>query len=202
MSTEKTRFLSYICPRCRQSVIVERDVFALAAAPVHIKCPCGKSELSVEFMPQRVRLSVPCVYCGREHLVSCPSHAFLRERALAFSCTASGLDCCYVGEEGPVFAALQRLEEAVDKLEAASGEKGAFLDELVMQEVLSELKEIAQRDGISCTCGSHRWKLQVNFSSIDLFCADCGGAMRIPAATASDIDDICCKNKLVIHGQD
>ena len=82
------------------------------------------------------------------------------------------------------------------------GEKGAFLDELVMQEVLSELKEIAQRDGISCTCGSHRWKLQVNFSSIDLFCADCGGAMRIPAATASDIDDICCKNKLVIHGQD
>ena len=39
-------------------------------------------------------------------------------------------------------------------------------------------------------------------SSIDLFCADCGGAMRIPAATASDIDDICCKNKLVIHGQD
>ena len=117
MSTEKTRFLSYICPRCRQSVIVERDVFALAAAPVHIKCPCGKSELSVEFMPQRVRLSVPCVYCGREHLVSCPSHAFLRERALAFSCTASGLDCCYVGEEGPVYAATARLEQAVDKLD-------------------------------------------------------------------------------------
>ena len=149
-----------------------------------------------------VDLEVPCLFCGREHAVSCSSHAFLREKALAFSCAASGLDCCYVGEEGPVFAALQRLEEAVDKLEAASGEKGAFLDELVMQEVLSELKEIAQRDGISCTCGSHRWKLQVNFSSIDLFCADCGGAMRIPAATASDIDDICCKNKLVIHGQD
>ena len=148
------------------------------------------------------RLTVPCLFCGKDHTVTCSSHAFLHEKVLAFSCAASGLDCCYVGEEGPVFAALQRLEEAVDKLEAASGEKGALLDELVMQEVLSELKEIAQRDGISCTCGSHRWKLQVNFSSIDLFCADCGGAMRIPAATASDIDDICCKNKLVIHGQD
>ncbi|MFR5862921.1 MAG: hypothetical protein ACLUES_15255 [Flavonifractor plautii] len=87
-----------------------------------------------------------------------------------------------------------------DKLEAAQG-KGAP-GRAGDAEVLSELKEIAQRDGISCTCGSHRWKLQVNFSSIDLFCADCGGAMRIPAATASDIDDICCKNKLVIHGQD
>ena len=202
MQQDTKRYLSYICPRCRQSVIVERDLFSLAASTAHIKCPCGKSELTVDFQPSRVRLTVPCLFCGREHEVSCPTHAFVRERALAFSCAASGLDCCYVGEEGPVFAALQRLEEAVDKLEAASGEKGAFLDELVMQEVLSELKEIAQRDGISCTCGSHRWKLQVNFSSIDLFCADCGGAMRIPAATASDIDDICCKNKLVIHGQD
>ena len=202
MVQETKRFLSYICPHCLQSVIVERDLFTLAAAPAHIKCPCGKSELTVEFLPSRVRLRVPCLFCGREHEVTCSSQAFIREKALAFSCAQSGLDCCYVGEEGPVFAALQRLEEAVDKLEAASGEKGAFLDELVMQEVLSELKEIAQRDGISCTCGSHRWKLQVNFSSIDLFCADCGGAMRIPAATASDIDDICCKNKLVIHGQD
>ena len=151
MVQETKRFLSYICPHCLQSVIVERDLFSLAAAPAHIKCPCGKSELLVEFLPNRVRLKVPCLFCGREHRVSCSTHAFLHQKALAFSCAASGLDCCYVGEEGPVFAALQRLEEAVDKLEAASGEKGAFLDELVMQEVLSELKEIAQRDGISCT---------------------------------------------------
>ena len=39
------------------------------------------------------------------------------------------------------------------------------------------LLRIAKRDGISCTCGSHRWKLQVNLSSIDLFCADCGHVM-------------------------
>ncbi len=134
MTHEKTRFLAYICPRCRQSVIVEKDVFALAAAPAHIKCPCGKSELTVEFMPQRVTLSVPCVACGRDHLVSCPSHAFLREKALAFSCAASGLDCCYVGEEGPVYAATARLERAIDKLESpdssgqtADEEKPPFL---------------------------------------------------------------------------
>ena len=86
-------------------MIVEKDVFALAASPTRIQCPCGHSELDVEFLPQRVRLKVPCLYCGREHLVSCSSHAFLREKALAFSCAQSGLDCCYVGEEGPVFAA-------------------------------------------------------------------------------------------------
>ena len=203
MTHEKTRFLAYICPRCRQSVIVEKDVFALAAAPAHIKCPCGKSELTVEFMPQRVNLTVPCVACGRDHLVSCPSHAFLREKALAFSCAASGLDCCYVGEEGPVFAATARLERAADKLkeEQAAEEKAAFLDEIVMHEVLSEVKDIAARGGVSCACGSREWKLKVNYSSIDLICAQCGAQMRIPAATADDIDDICCKNTILIRGK-
>ena len=116
MVQETKRFLSYICPHCMQSVIVERDLFSLAAAPAHIKCPCGKSELLVEFKPNRVQLTVPCLFCGREHTVSCSSRAFIRERALAFSCAASGLDCCYVGEEGPVYAATARLEQAMDRL--------------------------------------------------------------------------------------
>ena len=201
MVEEAKRTIAYLCPACHQAVVAEKTVFSLAAAPGKIPCPCGKSELKTEIAGDQVKLTVPCLFCEKEHTVACSTHAFFHEKALAFSCAASGLDCCYVGEEGPVFAALKRLEEAVDKLEAQAGEKGTFLDELVMHEVLSEIKDIAQRGGISCTCGSRNWKLQVNYSSVDLFCADCGGAMRIPAATASDIDDICCKDKLVIHGQ-
>lgn len=197
---EETRTLAYLCPHCRQSVIAERSVFALSAAPLEIPCPCGKSFLRVECLGDRYRLTVPCTFCGGEHTVTCPARAFLKERALAFSCGASGLDCCYVGEEGPVFAAVRRLEEAESKL-AEQGEEGAFLDGFVMSEVLSELKEIARRGGISCTCGCRQWRLEINFSSIDLICPRCGGAMRIPAATASDIDDICCKTALQIRGK-
>ena len=136
MVQETKRFLSYICPHCMQSVIVERDLFSLAAAPAHIKCPCGKSELEVEFKPNRVQLTAPCLFCGQKHTVSCSSHAFIRERALAFSCAASGLDCCYVGEEGAVYAATARLEQAVDKLGENAVENGAFLDNVVMEEIL------------------------------------------------------------------
>lgn len=200
MEVEPKRTLAYLCPACGQSVAVERTAFQLAASANELPCPCGKSALRVELEGVRARLTVPCLFCGTEHTVTCPAEALLNERVLAFSCAASGLDCCYVGEEGPVFAALKRLEEAADKLDPGNRGAGTFLDELVMHEVLSELREIAQRDGVSCTCGSHQWKLQVNYSSIDLFCAQCGGAMRIPAATASDIDDICCKTKLLIRG--
>lgn len=202
MRQDEKRFLSYICPHCRQSVIVERDLFTLAATTHHIKCPCGKSELVVEFMPNRVRMSVPCLFCGREHEVSCSSHAFVREKALAFSCAASGLDCCYVGEEGPVFAATARLEQAVDKVNEEQDGRGVFLDEIVMHEVLSEIKDIAVRGGVSCACGSKQWSFRVNYSSVDLICADCGAEMRIPAATADDIDDICCKVNLLIRGKE
>ena len=92
-------------------------------------------------------------------------------------------------------------EETVDKLEASAGAEGTFLDDIIMHEVLSELRDIAQRGGVSCTCGSREWKLQVNFSSVDLSCAQCGAALRIPAATADDLEDLCCKNTLVIRGR-
>jgi len=107
-----------------------------------------------------------------------------------------------VGEEGPVYAATARLEQALDKLEDEGGERGVFLDEMVMEEVLSEIRDIAARDGISCTCGSHSWTFQVNYSSVDLICKECGAQMRIPAGTADDIDDICCKTRLLIRGKE
>lgn len=201
MVEEAKRTIAYLCPSCHQAVVAEKTVFSLAAAPGKIPCPCGKSALKTEIEGDRVKLTVPCLFCEKEHTVTCSTHAFLHEKALAFSCAASGLDCCYVGEEGPVFAAMKRLEEAVDKLEAAAGEKGTFLDEVIMQEVLSELRDIAQRGGISCTCGSREWKLQVNFSSVDLICGHCGRALRIPAATADDLEDLCCKNTLLIKGK-
>ena len=202
MVQETKRFLSYICPRCMQSVIVERDLFSLAAAPAHIKCPCGKSEMGVEFLPDRVKLTVPCLFCGREHSVFCSSRAFIREKALAFSCAASGLACCYVGEEGPVYSATARLEQAVDKLGEDAASNGAFLDEIVMEEILSELKDIAARGGVSCSCGSKSWGFNVNFSSVDLICQECGGKYRVPAATVDDIDDLCCKTSILIRGKE
>jgi len=198
MSQEKMRFLSYICPSCRQSVIVQRSVFSLAAAPTEITCPCGKSHVSVEFLSDRVHLEVPCLFCGRGHTVSCSSKAFLEERALAFSCAASRLDCCYVGEKELVYSATRRLEQAADKLEGETEQRGTFLDELVMHEILSELKEIGQRDGISCTCGSKDWRMKVGYSAVEISCCDCGAQTRIAAAASEDIADLCCSYTLKI----
>ena len=190
-----------ICPVCRQPVILERTAFQLAASGGRLPCPCGKSGVDIALMGHQARLTVPCLFCEREHTVTCSMSAFLKEKTLAFSCANSGLDCCYVGEEEPVFAAMRRLEETVDALESEAGAQGTFLNDMVMEEILEELRDIGLRDGISCTCGSKRWAFDVNFSSVDLYCQDCGGKYRVPAATADDIDDLCCKTSILIRGK-
>lgn len=202
MVEEAKRTIAYLCPECRQTVAIERTVFQLAAAPAQLPCPCGKSAVHTEMMGDQVRLTVPCLFCGREHTVVCPTNAFLQEKCLAFSCAASGLTCCFVGEEDAVLSAARRLEETLDKVADEKEERGSFLDEIIMHEVLSELKDIAQRGGISCTCGSKDWNLQVNYSSVDVICARCGSVLRLPAATADDLEDICCKHTLTIKKKD
>lgn len=203
---EPSRTLAWICPACRQSVIVERSVFSLTAASSKAACPCGKSEIKIQPLENQVQITVPCITCGKDHQVTCSLDAFLHQKAIALSCSASGLDCFYAGEEEAVFAAVRRLEEAADHLppeEPAEGEEpGVFLNNIIMEEILGELKEIASRPhGVTCTCGAKGWSLKVGYSAVDLICGTCGGALRIPAATASDLDDLCCKHKLVIKGR-
>lgn len=202
MEEDRKRTIGFICPSCRQAVLIERTAFELAAAPSRLECPCGKSAVELTPFENDMQITVPCAFCGTEHTATCSNRAFFREKALAFSCAGSGLNCCFVGEEGPVTAALQRLEESLDSLgQDENGARGSFLNEIAMQEVLAELKEIAKRGGISCTCGSREWKLKINYSSVDVVCARCGAELRLPAATADDIDDICCKPYLLIRGR-
>ena len=142
---EELRTFAYICPECRQTVIAQRSAFSLAAGDCKIPCPCGKSTLSIENMGSMYHLSVPCVACGRNHDVSCPQEALLRRKAVALTCKATGFDSCIVGEESAVFEAAKRMEESADALpENAENGKEGFLNPIVMQEVLSEVKEIAQ----------------------------------------------------------
>ena len=93
MVEEAKRTIAYLCPSCHQAVVAEKTVFSLAAAPGKIPCPCGKSALRTEIEGDRVKLTVPCLFCEKEHTVTCSTHAFLHEKALAFSC-AAGCSFC------------------------------------------------------------------------------------------------------------
>lgn len=200
---DQTRSIGYICPVCGQAVIASRTAFQLCAGDSALPCPCGKSEIRFTQLGDRCEITVPCLLCARDHTAVCSNDAMLNQKLLALSCPKSGLGCCYIGEEGPVFRAMEQLEQAVDKLRADDqGERrGAFLNDGVMAEVLSELRDIAQRGGVSCGCGSTDYGVKVGYAAVDVVCAACGAALRLPAATADDLDALCARYTITIPGR-
>ncbi len=201
MTQEKMRTIGYLCPACRKKVIRDRSAFALAASGAVVSCECGKSSLTIDAEEQRFRLSVPCGVCGGEHAATLDASRLLEGQGVGLACPQTRQLCCFIGEPYEVEREMERLLLAADK-EAEQGADGElFVDSVIMHEVLSELKEIAARPhGITCACGSERYRMEVRPTYIDLVCAACGARLRIDAATDEDLDRLCCHYTLQIKG--
>lgn len=195
---EETRSFGYLCPHCKKPVLAQRTRFALSAAAARIECECGKSELRVETDGLRFRLWVPCGVCGKTHQAEVTGEALLDGRGIGLACPATKQLCCYVGDEGQVEKAMEELDLRAQKDRCEEAE--AFTDNVIMYEVLSELKDIAARGGIACSCGCTQYSIAVHRGAVDLICKACGGKLRLPAATDEDLDSLCCQMKLTIHG--
>ncbi len=198
---EEKRTIGYLCPKCGKVVIGERTAFALSAAAAAVVCDCGESEFISETDGQRFRLTVPCGICGGEHIAEVSREAMLQGKGIALSCPDTKELCCYIGEDGAVRAAMRELEITAEKRKQQEDGSEVFVDNVIMYEVLSELRDIAKRGGISCTCGSKSCAVEVHGAAVDLVCRQCGGKLRLPAATDEDLDRLCCQYTLTIPGK-
>ena len=201
--SEEMRTFGYLCPKCGKPVMGTRSIFALEAADAEIICDCGESVLQTEFDGEKYKVFVPCGICGETHMAVCPPERVLKG-ATALGCAKTKQFCCFIGPEGTVEKNLRELVILAEKeKQQKDGEEPeAFVDNVIMYEVLSELKDIAAREkGITCACGSSRYGMEIRRSAVDLVCRDCGAKLRIPAATDRDLDDLCCHMKLVIPGK-
>ena len=199
---EEMRTIGYLCPVCHKSVIQSRSVFALSASGAVVNCECGKSELTIDADEGKFRLSVPCGVCGEEHLAECSAEKLLRGKGIGLACPGTKQLCCFIGEEYAVEHEIEQLTIASAKEREQGENPEAFADSVIMYEVLSELKEIAAREhGISCTCGSEKYGMEIRHTYVDLTCKACGAKLRIPAATDEDLDRLCCHMKLLIKGK-
>lgn len=197
--SEPIRAIGYICPSCGKPAYGERTRFALCAAASGLVCGCGHSELTAEPCGTRYHVTVPCGVCGGEHRAEVPSEQLLDGPGVGLACPETKQLCCYIGEVYQVQRALRDLEVAVEKKKGTEG--GAFVDDVIMYEVLSELKDIAARGGIRCACGGQGCSLEVHGSAVDLVCPSCGGRLRGPAAGDEDLDRLCCQYTLMIPGK-
>ena len=198
---EEMRTFGYLCPQCGKPVLKARSVFALEASGAEVDCGCGGSALRAEFDGERFHLSVPCGLCGGTHTAVCPPERVLEGAGTALTCAGTKQFCCFIGPEETVDRQLRELAILAEKERKGNGDE-AFLDSVIMYEVLSELRDIAARPGgIACACGSSRYGMEIRRSAVDLICRDCGARLRLPAATDQDLDGLCCHMKLVLPGK-
>ena len=200
--SEETRTFGYLCPACGGTVMGTRPVFGLEASGGEVACGCGKSALRIAFDGTCWRLYVPCGLCGETHTALCPPERLLRGDT-ALACARTGQFSCFIGPEGTVERNLGELAILAEREKRQSEEApAAFVNEIIMYEVLSELRDIAARPGgITCACGSEQYGMEVRRSAVDLICRRCGARLRVPAAVDRDLDDLCCHMSLVIPGQ-
>ena len=200
---EEMRTFGYLCPKCGKPVRKSRSIFALEASNAEVECDCGGSALRVSFDGEKYRLTVPCGLCGGTHEAVCRPEQLTEGPGLALACAGSKQFSCFIGPEETVRRHLEELEllAAKEKLQEGEETPEAFADNVIMYEVLSELKDIASRpQGITCGCGSEEYGMEIRSSAVDLVCRRCGAKLRLPAATDRDLDDLCCHWKLRIPG--
>ncbi len=196
---EEMRSFGFICPQCGKPQVHQRSRFALSAAAARMECECEKAALQVETDGVKFRLQVPCGLCGESHQAELETSQLLEGRGVGLGCPKTRQICCYIGQEQQVMSSVEEMTIRVEKDKAEQSE--AFTDNVIMYEVLSELKDITQRGGIRCSCGSREYAMQVGRAYVDLICGKCGGRLRINAATDEDLDRLCCQMELEIHGR-
>lgn len=196
---EQARTFGYICPSCGKAVLADRTQFALAAAAIGVVCDCGRSELTAEPLGEKYRVTVPCGVCGGEHRAEVPARSMLEGPGIGLACPDTRQLCCYIGERDRVERSLAELERTLEKKKER--EADTFVDDVIMYEVLSELRDISARGGVSCACGAKGCSLEVHGGAVDLVCPACGGRLRLPAATGEDLDRLCCQYTLTIPGK-
>ena len=199
---EEMRTIGYLCPACRKRVIQSRSVFALSASGAVVSCECGESSLTIDAEENKFRLCVPCGVCGGEHTAECSAEKLLHGRGIGLAYPETKMLCCFIGEEYAVEHEMEQLSLAAAKEREQGSDPAAFADSVIMYEILSELKEIAAREnGITCSCGSKDYGMEIHSTYVDLVCRSCGARLRIPAATDEDLDRLCCRMKLQIKSE-
>ncbi len=163
-----------------------------------MECPkCG--EAALDGGDRRRALSgcrYPCGVCGGHHQAECSAQdAVSGGRGIAWPARKPRAVLLRRRGEPGDGRAMEGLALRVDK-ETARSRDEAFTDNVIMYEVLSELKDMAGRGGVRCTCGSRDYGIRIHRDAVDLTCRACGGRLRLPAATDKDPNQLCCRMTL------
>jgi hypothetical protein len=202
----KQTTVAYRCPTCGKFIFGIVGIFTLSGDLIKLKCDCGGSELKIEYTgDDKLRITVPCLFCPKPHVYVLTKGAFFDREILALNCTYSGLDTCFIGDTDKVSEAakssddmlLELLEDAgFDGIESfmrgragIDGEDNVDEDyrldyaqiEDVVRFMLAELKD---EGAIRCDCEDGADPdFEFKGDSVLIYCKKCHCEKRVPMSS-------------------
>ena len=206
MNTDKTTKIAFRCPYCGCVISANVNMFMLAGG-FKLECiECHKSALELSLSKDgKVRLLVPCLVCPHPHPYTLSKDVFFEKDIFLLSCSYSGLDICFIGDEDKVEEELDRTESLImDLLADAKDDENAAVqsdmltaDTNVIREILFALEGLSKEKKITCgECGSHAAKVLIDYDSVHVVCKVCGkekvlkARNKFDSSAAIDLDEL------------
>ena len=194
------RHIAYRCPDCGEAVVGLVGRFALSANMLRLKCSCG-SEMSLDMniiSGEKIRLSVPCLYCRQNHSYVVSEALFFDKDRFLLNCPYSGMDIAFLGEEdvvsheilrtGEELAALMKNLEAeeLSDLQPEDMDESEVLPDPAVYNVLKFLiKDLEEEGNLHCPCGEGPYDVRFTDTGLQAWCENCGATYDFDAKTTS-----------------
>ena len=204
VSEPKNTFIAYRCPTCGGAVLGIVGSFALKADMLRLKCPCGSSHLTAMITSdKKIRLSVPCLFCEKEHHYMLSENVFFQKDIFLLTCPNTGMDMAFLGEEEKVASALKANEEELNRILREAGasslndilqkkkeeEEEALPDAPTYATLRCVVKALAAHGPTHCPCESGSYDFDVVPNGIRVFCPSCDAEYIFPADSVSAAQD-------------
>lgn len=198
---QRITHIAYRCPECLDTVVGIVGRFALSADMLRLRCPCGKSAADISVTRDgKVRLSVPCLLCGKNHDFTVSAPLFFERDLFRLNCPYADADICFIGEKEKIDGALDESADALARLAAEYGAESVKDlaprdmddDEILPAPEIYDMvrflvKELEADGEIDCPCHSGEYDFRFTDGGVQVFCPACGASYTFAADSAEGV---------------
>ncbi len=210
---KRHRNIAYRCPVCGVATLGVVGDFARRDNIIRLKCTCDSAptlDLSLE-SEQKVRISVPCIFCKDSHVFVLPRATYLNKEEINLSCPFSGVDILHIGLSDIVDKNLARTGEEISRLLTAFGAEDIsdiqpsdvsddeiLPDPAVYDTIRFLIRDLEDEGGIRCLCSEGEYDLRYADGGVECYCVRCGAKHLFRAMTQTMAEEYLSIDEIVL----
>lgn len=187
---------AFYCQRCGKIHVHDVPYF-LGAKRFSLRCAACAHEQAVlaRWDKGRLEFRVPCVACGKEHVIGCSLAQLRRMELEKVYCSQDRFELGYIGQRRRIEELLAFNQAEFERLHPGDGMNFIGKQQILL-EAVNRVHEFVSAGEVVCPCGSHDFIAQVGGNSVFLECSHCGSCAVVPAESESDLHRLVCGSSI------